>query len=284
MGKTENGKSSIAQRTQRNRLSLWGVASGAFLLAALLFALPHGGWPEQKSGIAFAAERFSFDKFQTSEEFAQALRQQFPEGTAKSVVEKALVTEAGAAKENDESRPNVFHYQRRRTPPNGPDDQWAVAVMYYSNDTVRQIRVTGYSWPIRTHELPVDRSDAQVFLFEDYSDAQSLIETLRLIFPLDTKKSTVERVLVKWNQARILRDDGRPQQVTYQKEFPVPKHVNKDQHSIEHYVWTVKVDYLKTGVVQQISVSGSPIISAFKLSRQYFLDHKSIKNKHKEGK
>ena len=229
---------------------------------------------------ALADMRFDFKAYLQPEDMRAILSQLFPEGTERTYVEEKLVKEGGAIIKPHETRPNVFHYQYEFPALSWDSStQRTVTVMYYADDTVRQIWTTqiGTVLPITS---PRDRSDAGVFRFEDYNDPADLVQILRALFPLDTPRAEVEKVLVKWAQASILHPVNEPHSTTYTRRFDAYIPTEDGRTVPEEHVWNVTARYNKDDTLSQILVDGSAVQKAHTHSREYFLS----KMKKKETK
>lgn len=240
-----------------------GLLAIVFLLAALV------------PTSVYALDNLS--KGISKEELRRQLAKEFPRGTSREVVEKELVGKAGAKPQADSVRTNkiTYHYKIPSLaghPDPSVDPFKTITVMYDAENKVHQISGSGPGGPVLPQAPPRSRSDATVFQFEDYQSAEQLVATLRELFPLDTERSYIEKVLVKWAGAEIFGDINT-QRVLYSERFA--NHFTKDVYR-DDFVWNVQASYTKSGHLDQLTITGSTAVSAFDLhDRDKMKIHKS---------
>lgn len=226
------------------------------IVSTIILCLVVSGLP-----LTAGAKPFSFTDYCKTVDMTNALREMLPRGTSKSVVDEKLVSEGGATATVDHRfthRDNEVRYQR---PVNcDPENtQWIVNIMYDAHNNVRQIIAQGP--PAFPQEPPADRSDATIFTFADYHDADDLAKTLHVLFPLGTRKKQIEKVLVSWAGALAFAKVDEPQQVIYSYSFDVP---TADSGSHPHRsAWNITAHYANDNSLSELFVAGPDVTRVF---------------------
>lgn len=248
----------------------------ALLVVAVAFITQGFGCPRclLPSALAEAADLPRLDVNRKTDAIAEDLRKFFPEGTPKKYVEDALLGSGARIRPPDKlQRPNVVQYVFN---PVGPmNSARAVTVMYYANDTVRQISATGTT-AVFPRKPPADRSDAAVFDFRDYDDnVDDLVETFRIIFPKGTPRERVEEILVKWTWAQNWTRPDEAQQAIYTYQYDT--HLSEGGQSIRvPHIWTIKAHYKKDDTLSRLLIASSVATEAFQFVSPTQRDPKEV--------